>query len=155
MFSSIDLLFQFHALIFRFVHVQVPKSWYYRSAAEECEEAENRDSPLLRWDEICGIESTCATCQLEQVKNKLAESQAVSVMPSNQTVASFQWLPSEQLCSFLGVQFPFVTSRGSKLNGLSLTFRHGWILDSLHMGDATCYSQSCRCVQGFLSFVQQ
>ena len=44
---------------------------------------------------------------------------------------------------FLGVQFPFVTSRGSKLIGLSLTFQHGWILDSFQMGDATCYSESC------------
>ena len=33
------------------------------------------------FDGICGAESICATCQLEQVKNKLAESQAVSVMP--------------------------------------------------------------------------
>ena len=30
-------------------------------------------------DSICGIESMCPMCQLEQVKQKLAESQAVSV----------------------------------------------------------------------------
>ena len=29
-----------------------------------------------------------ATCQVEHLQNKLAESQAVSVMPSNKTVAS-------------------------------------------------------------------
>ena len=100
------------------------------------------------FDGICGAESICATCQLEQVENKLAESQAVSVMPSNETVASVRGClastaqqPDNNI--FEVFNYPFVTSRGSKLIGLSLTFHHGWILDSFQMGDATCYSQSC------------
>ena len=38
-----------------------------------------------------------------------------------------------------------MTSRGSKLIGLSLTFHHSWILDSFQMGDTTCYSYSQSC----------
>ena len=67
-------------------------------------------------------------------------------MPANKTVASGHGcrvsIAQQPGSCYLGVHFPFVTSRGSKLIRLSSAFHHGWILDSFQMGDATCYSQS-------------
>ena len=81
---------------------------------------------------------------MEHLKNKLAESQAMSVMPSNKTVASGRGClagiaqqPDNHVFACL---IPICDFKRQQIDSIVVD---GWILDSFQMGDATCHSQSC------------